>query len=90
MYLSEQTDGTLPNTLVKTNVDLYKPRVMLADQLCEFQLGLRSKLVKTIKTIFHPGEVNKIRDFPQNSDLVVTHSDCPEVFVWNWETQPNR
>jgi len=43
-----------------------------------------------IKTLVHPGEVNKLLDVPDHPSLVVTHSDTPEVFVWNFDCQPDR
>ena len=38
----------------------------------------------------HPGEVNKIREFEASPNLIVTHSDAPELFVWNVDTQANK
>jgi len=35
-------------------------------------------------------QVNKIRDVPGHPDLVVTHSDSKELFVWHTERQPAR
>lgn len=35
-------------------------------------------------------QVNKIREVPQHPHIVVTHTDKPELYVWNLETQPNR
>lgn len=35
-------------------------------------------------------QVNKIREVPQHADVVVTHTDSKELFVWHTERQPNR
>ncbi|KAK1360270.1 WD-40 repeat-containing protein MSI4 [Heracleum sosnowskyi] len=42
------------------------------------------------KTILHPGEVNRIRELPQNSNILATHTDSPDVLIWDIESQPNR
>nr|KYP59305.1 WD-40 repeat-containing protein MSI4 [Cajanus cajan] len=79
LYLSEQTDGSVPNTLVIANCEVVK-----------FNEEARSPFVKKYKTIIHPGEVNRIRELPQNSKIVATHTDSPDVLVWDVENQPNR
>jgi|TARA_B110000305_G_scaffold234136_1_gene291676 histone-binding protein RBBP4 len=91
LYLSEQTDGSAqyPNTLVVTNVEVVKRRVAAAEHLT-FEEESRSPFVKSWKKIIHPGEVNKIREFESRPGLVVTHTDAPELFVWDTETQPHR
>ncbi|XP_054790262.1 WD-40 repeat-containing protein MSI4-like [Prosopis cineraria] len=90
LYLSEQTDGSVPNTLVIANCEVVKPRVAAAEHISEFNEESRSPFVKKYKTIIHPGEVNRIRELPQDSKIVATHTDSPEVLIWNVETQPNR
>lgn len=35
-------------------------------------------------------QVNKIREVPGHADVVVTHSDCKELYVWHTERQPSR
>ncbi|CAJ1955403.1 unnamed protein product [Sphenostylis stenocarpa] len=90
LYLSEQTDGSVPNTLVIANCEVVKPRVAAAEHICQFNEESRSPFVKKFKTILHPGEVNRIREFPQKSQIVATHTDSPEVFIWDVEAQPNR
>ncbi|KAL4572343.1 hypothetical protein LXL04_019116 [Taraxacum kok-saghyz] len=50
----------------------------------------RSPFVKKFKTIIHPGEVNRIRELPQNNKIVATHIDSPDVHIWDVEAQPNR
>eukprot|EP00879_Flechtneria_rotunda_P026840 GHRR01028676.1.p1 GENE.GHRR01028676.1~~GHRR01028676.1.p1 ORF type:complete len:453 (+),score=155.57 GHRR01028676.1:832-2190(+) len=34
-------------------------------------------------------KVNKIREVPEHPEVVVTHTDAPELYVWNTATQPN-
>lgn len=57
LYLSEQTDGTVPNTLVIANCEIVKPRVAAAEHISQFNEEARSPFVKKHKTIVHPGEV---------------------------------
>ncbi|XP_019415490.1 PREDICTED: WD-40 repeat-containing protein MSI4-like [Lupinus angustifolius] len=90
LYLSEQTDGSVPNTLVIANCEVVKPRVAAAEHICQFNEEARSPFVKKYKTIIHPGEVNRIRELPQNSKIVATHTDSPDVLIWDVESQPNR
>ncbi|KAA8523246.1 hypothetical protein F0562_009669 [Nyssa sinensis] len=90
LYLSERTDGTVPNTLVIASCEVVKPRVAAAEHISQFNEEARSPYIKRYKTILHPGEVNRIRELPQNKNIVATHTDCPEVFIWDVETQPNR
>ncbi|XP_065866690.1 WD-40 repeat-containing protein MSI4-like [Euphorbia lathyris] len=90
LYLSEQTDGSVPNTLVIANVEVVKPRVAAAEHIAQFNEEARSPFVKKYKTIIHPGEVNRIRELPQNSKIVATHTDSPDVFIWDVEAQPHR
>ncbi|XP_071729453.1 WD-40 repeat-containing protein MSI4-like [Rutidosis leptorrhynchoides] len=90
LYLSEQTDGSVPNTLVIANCDVVKPKVAAAEHISQFNEESRSPFVKKYKTIIHPGEVNRIRELPQNKNIIATHTDCPEVLIWDIEAQPNR
>ncbi|KAF2285140.1 hypothetical protein GH714_038803 [Hevea brasiliensis] len=57
LYLSEQTDGSVPNTLVIANCEVVKPRVAAAEHISQFNEEARSPFVKKYKTIIHPGEV---------------------------------
>ncbi|XP_062091030.1 WD-40 repeat-containing protein MSI4 [Humulus lupulus] len=90
LYLSEQTDGSVPNTLVIANCEVVKPRVAAAEHISQFNEEARSPFVKKYKTIIHPGEVNRIRELPQNTKIIATHTDSPDVFIWDVEAQPNR
>ncbi|KAF7037230.1 hypothetical protein CFC21_047663 [Triticum aestivum] len=90
LYLSEQTDGSVPNTMVIANCEVVKPRVAAAEHISQFNEEARSPFVKKYKTIIHPGEVNRIRELPQNSRIIATHTDSPDVLIWDVEAQPNR
>ncbi|CAJ2661111.1 unnamed protein product [Trifolium pratense] len=90
LYISEQTDGTVPNTLVIATVELVKPRVAAAEHIAQFNEEARSPFVKKHKTILHPGEVNRIRELPTDTNIVATHTDSPNVMIWSVESQPNR
>ncbi|XP_057549785.1 WD-40 repeat-containing protein MSI4-like [Amaranthus tricolor] len=90
LYLSEQTDGSVPNTLVIANVEVVKPRVAAAEHISQFNEEARSPFVKKFKTIIHPGEVNRIREFPDNTSILATHTDSPDVLIWDVESQPTR
>ena len=70
-----------------THLSVTHPAVSVGEQ---WQEDSRSPFVKKLKTILHPGEVNRIRELPQDGNIVATHSDAPHVFVWNAETQPGR
>ncbi|OMO70796.1 hypothetical protein CCACVL1_18656 [Corchorus capsularis] len=84
------TDSSVPNTLVIANCEIVKPRIAAAEHISEFNEVARSPFVKKHKTIIHPGEVNRIRELPQNSKIVATHTDSPDVLIWDVEAQPNR
>ncbi|GKA53958.1 WD40 repeat-containing protein MSI4-like protein [Tanacetum coccineum] len=90
LYLSEQTDGSVPNTLVIGNCEIVKPKVAVAEHISQFNEEARSPYVKKFKTIIHPGEVNYIRELPQNNNIVATHTNNPDVLIWDVESQPNR
>jgi hypothetical protein len=47
----------------------------------------RSRSIVSINRI---AQVNRIRELPQQPEIVVTHSDCEEVYVWNTRNQPDR
>lgn len=90
LYLSEQTDGSVPNTLVIANVEVVKPRVAAADHISQFNEEARSPFVKKYKTLIHPGEVNRIRELPTKKHIIATHTDSPDVLIWDVEAQPTR
>ncbi|CAL5327877.1 unnamed protein product [Camellia sinensis] len=90
VFWEDVTDGSVPNTLVIANCEVVKPRVAAAEHISQFNEEARSPFVKKFKTIIHPGEVNRIRELPQNSKIVATHTDSPDVLIWDVEAQPNR
>lgn len=91
LYLTEQTDGSEPNRIVLVNVEVLRPRTASAEQLQSFTDHSKSPLVsKPLKTLVHPGEVNRMRELPQHPHVLVTHTDSPDLFVWNTDTQPDR
>lgn len=93
LYYAEQTDGSAPNTLIACLVDVAKPRCCDAASVArawERSAGPASAFRKG-KTLYHPGEVNKIREVNGvPCEAVVTHSDCAEAFLWNVSTQADR
>lgn len=91
LYLSEQTDGSEPNRLVLVDVDVVHPRTAAADHLQGFSEHSKSPHVsRPLKTIMHPGEVNRMREVPQHPHVLVTHTDAARLYVWNTDTQPDR
>jgi hypothetical protein len=52
----------------------------MLDGYKQFNEEAKSPFVKKHKTIIHPGEVNRIRELPQNSKIVATHTDRPEAY----------
>ncbi|XXG45997.1 hypothetical protein AAC387_Pa02g0942 [Persea americana] len=51
----------------------------------EFNVCTLGKAVKITKNM-----VNRIRELPQNNKIVATHTDSPDVLIWDVEAQPNR
>ncbi|KAL0441409.1 UNVERIFIED_CONTAM: WD-40 repeat-containing protein MSI4 [Sesamum radiatum] len=85
-----QTDGSIPNTLVIATAEIVKSRVAAAEHISQFSEDARSPFIKKHKTILHPGEVNRIRELPQNNYIVATHTDSPDVLIWDVKNQVNR
>ena len=96
LYISEQTDGSAMNTLCLAYVDM--PQQHAAGPINLAAMGASqlqqtsSPNVKVLKTIVHPGEVNKVCTIPVPNfrHVVATHTDSPEIHVWNFNSQPNR
>ncbi|EFJ52946.1 hypothetical protein VOLCADRAFT_30886, partial [Volvox carteri f. nagariensis] len=90
-YLSEQVlDGSKPDTLILAHIDVLKPHVASCEAVSNWQERSQAPHVRIVKTIYHPGEVNKVREIPQHPEVVVTHTDSPQLYVWNMDQQPNR
>ncbi|GMH42256.1 hypothetical protein BSKO_10175 [Bryopsis sp. KO-2023] len=90
LYFSEQTDGSDPQRITVATADVFRPRVASADKITGWSDMEKCPYVKVEKSIVHPGEVNKLRDCPLYPKIIVTHTDAPELYVWNVETQPHR
>ena len=94
LYLTEQTDGSAVNTLCLACVDL--PQQWASGPINLAMMGAsqlqqsKNPNVRVLKTIVHPGEVNKVTTVPNFRHVVATHTDSPEVYVWNFNTQANR
>ena len=52
-------------------------------------LHITSQVTPLILLLCFP-QVNKIREVPQRPQLLVTHTDAPELHVWDIERQENR
>jgi len=72
------------------DADICKPRVASTESVAGWTEFSKAPYVKEIKTIVHPGEVNKIRELPQHPEIIVTHTDAPELYVWNVDRQPDQ
>ncbi|KAK9843200.1 hypothetical protein WJX74_008572 [Apatococcus lobatus] len=90
LYLSERTDGTEANKLITMHASVCKPRVASAEVITGYSEASFSPYVKAESVILHPGEVNKIRECPSHPAIVVTHTDAPQLYVWNVGRQRNR
>ncbi|GAX75310.1 hypothetical protein CEUSTIGMA_g2755.t1 [Chlamydomonas eustigma] len=89
-YFSEQTDDTEPQKLISANIDVMKAHVCSSEVVTMWSEFSRCPYIKDQRIVYHPGEVNKIREIPQHPELLVTHTDSPELYLWNMEKQPNR
>ncbi|GBF95359.1 hypothetical protein Rsub_07787 [Raphidocelis subcapitata] len=93
IYLSEQTDpkkeSNEPPMLLVLDADICKPRVASAEVVAAWTDFGKCPFLRDVKAIVHPGEVNKIRELPQHPEVLVTHTDAPELYVWNIDKQPN-
>ncbi|CAI5515606.1 unnamed protein product [Closterium sp. Naga37s-1] len=127
VYISEQTDGTAPNTLLLANVavswelggegfweggveqrggwgwfrgstrrsglvgaEVADNDAVAPSLLADFEEDDPSALVGVLKAVQHPGEVNRIRELPQFPQILATHTDARDVFIWNMESQDDR
>ncbi|CAN8071347.1 unnamed protein product [Agarophyton chilense] len=100
IYLSERTGDakTDPNTLLHFDVRIAheltnKPSEVARPWAGEPVVTDRSDNNSSRdfvlrKRILHPGEVNRIRLVSR--DVVVTHTDSPHLFVWDFKKQADR
>lgn len=79
-----------PHTLQVAEVDVARPHATNYRGLGKFSENKSSTSFRVVKTIIHPGEVNRILAWAPDRNLVVTHSDAPSVFFWNMKRQPAR
>lgn len=71
-------------------MDVFVPGVVSSDTISKWQGKSKCPYITDHKVILHPGEVNKIREIPQQPHLVVTHTDDSELYLWNVTTQTHR
>eukprot|EP00798_Chlamydomonas_sp_ICE-L_P016080 gene16080-22219_t len=90
VFLAEQTDNSEPQKLVCSNVDICKPRVSSGSHITSWNDYSHCPYIREQKVIYHPGEINKIKELPQNVNILVTHTDSPDLYIWNTDIQPNR
>ena len=88
VYLTEQVDErnasgqTLPNTILVCQAEVLRPRVAAAEHMI-FDEHARAPIAKREKALWHPGEVNRMRCVPGRENIIATHTDAPEVFVFD-------
>eukprot|EP00188_Purpureofilum_apyrenoidigerum_P003427 Plantae.Rhodophyta-Purpureofilum_apyrenoidigerum.ctg3579.p1 GENE.Plantae.Rhodophyta-Purpureofilum_apyrenoidigerum.ctg3579~~Plantae.Rhodophyta-Purpureofilum_apyrenoidigerum.ctg3579.p1 ORF type:complete len:445 (-),score=40.90 Plantae.Rhodophyta-Purpureofilum_apyrenoidigerum.ctg3579:402-1736(-) len=95
IYLSERT-GEQPdaNTLLVATARVANEHFTKSDEVTRkwSDSVLRDPLppsdFRIRKKIVHPGEVNRIRELREG--IIVTHSDHPNLYVWDVERQPHR
>lgn len=91
LYLSEQTDGTEPNKLVLVTAEIIKPRTATSEAVSSWSEQASSpQISQPLKTLVHPGEVNKLLNIPKDPSVLVTHSDTSDVYVWHFNYQEDR
>ncbi|CAF1946740.1 unnamed protein product [Brassica oleracea] len=79
LYLSEQTDGNVPNTLVIANCEVVKPRVAAAEHISQVnrirELSQNSKIIST--------HTNSPDNAPDPWTIVSVSDDCENWWRWN-------
>lgn len=58
-----------------------QPRTSSSDTMARFNEEAGSGFIRRQKVINHPGEVNKLREFPHRRNVIVTHTDAAEVRI---------
>mmetsp|Transcript_13287 Transcript_13287/g.21698 ORF Transcript_13287/g.21698 Transcript_13287/m.21698 type:complete len:503 (+) Transcript_13287:169-1677(+) len=102
VYYSTRTTATY-STATKTWDKDGKPGMLYVGELdtpsvnssrrkfiSRFIEGNRSSRVSVLKTIIHPGEVNRIRTSSRHESLIATHTDSEIVFLWDVDKQEDR
>ena len=89
LFLTEQVDdATTPsgravsNTILVCQAEILKPRVAPAEAMI-FDEYAKSPVLKKERALAHPGEVNRLRCVPGREQVLVTHTDAPELFVYD-------
>ncbi|MFS8005207.1 putative WD40/YVTN repeat-like-containing domain superfamily [Helianthus anomalus] len=64
-------------------------------RFCDSTISVREAALELLGRYIasHPNvalRVNRIRELPQNNNIVATHTDRPNVLIWDVESQPNR
>jgi histone-binding protein RBBP4 len=101
MYYATRTDASFdvgenrwnrgqPGHLLWCSVDVGEANCSNRKYIARFMDTHKSSKVQVIKSLVHPGEVNRLRVSPLLSNVVATHSDSPHVFVWDMSRQPDR
>eukprot|EP00210_Caulerpa_lentillifera_P005620 g5373.t1 len=62
-----------------------KARVASGETINSWTESQKCPHLKNEKQIVHPGEVNKIRECPLKSNILITHTDSPNLYVWDTE-----
>jgi histone-binding protein RBBP4 len=89
VYVTEQTEGgdgrtgkPMPNTILVCQAEVLRPRVAAAEHMI-FDEHSKSPALRKEKALWHPGEVNRMRCVPGRENVLMTHTDAPEVFVFD-------
>jgi histone-binding protein RBBP4 len=99
IYIAERTgDGKDPNTLLYCDARIALEHTSKADDVAKpwhedvvdnaRKDGISTADFFVRKRIIHPGEVNRIRTLLQH--IVVTHTDSPVLYVWDFSRQDSR
>uniref|UniRef100_A0A7S2ZQW7 Histone-binding protein RBBP4-like N-terminal domain-containing protein n=3 Tax=Rhodosorus marinus TaxID=101924 RepID=A0A7S2ZQW7_9RHOD len=95
LYLSERTGETGDaNTLYVASARVANEHATRSADVTKkwsenvYRDPLPSSDFRIKKKIIHPGEVNRVRELREG--VVVTHTDHPNLFVWDIERQPHR
>ena len=41
------------------------------------------------KILVHPGEINSFKTWPMNRRIIASHTDHPEIYIWDGALQPS-
>lgn len=98
MYFSSRTEAVCtdgiwngePAELYVAQVDLSLPNTTKRKLLGRFVDRWKSSKTKVITTIYHPGEVTRIRASLSEPHLIVTHTESKDVYLWDTLKQANK